>query len=284
MAGPWFPAGRGRAWSRQRRWEQILRHDGPGGAQSSGAPISAAAGSGITPRVVDVTAARPHWRDGRRLGGSGANDAGFGDKRDRRLDGGQRKCGPRPDGGGLGRPGRRGSVVEQAVAAAEAAEIVFELRGSAGLRAPVHHRHAVHGFAAERQDVRQSPPLAWGGVLAATVTSTRAAIAGRQVSISPDDDRFGGAMAGPWFPGWPRGGCGSRQRRWKPILRHGGPGGAQIPRAPISAAVFSAITPRAVDATAARTHGRAGWLLDGAGASDAGFGDEHDRRPDGGKR
>jgi hypothetical protein len=59
--------------------------------------------------------------------------------------------------GTLGGPGRRGSVVEQAVAAAEAAEIVFELRGSAGLRAPVYHRHAVHGFAAERQDVRQTP-------------------------------------------------------------------------------------------------------------------------------
>jgi hypothetical protein len=56
----------------------------------------------------------------------------------------------------LGRPGRRGFVVEQAVAAAEAAEIVFEPRGSAGLRAPVYHRHAVHGFAAERQDVRRT--------------------------------------------------------------------------------------------------------------------------------
>jgi hypothetical protein len=65
-------------------------------------------------------------------------------------------CSPRLAGGCLGQAWQGGSVVEQAVAAAEAAEIVFELRGSAGLRAPVYHRDAVHGFAAERQDVSRT--------------------------------------------------------------------------------------------------------------------------------
>jgi hypothetical protein len=59
-------------------------------------------GSGITSRAVDVTAARPHWREGRRLGGAVANDAGFVDERNRGLDGGQRECSPHLDGGGLG--------------------------------------------------------------------------------------------------------------------------------------------------------------------------------------
>jgi hypothetical protein len=37
----------------------------------------------------------------------------------------------------------------------KSASNIFELTGSAGLRAPVYRRHVVHAFAAERQDIRQ---------------------------------------------------------------------------------------------------------------------------------
>jgi hypothetical protein len=50
----------------------------------------------------------------------------------------------------------RVNAAHKAVATAEAAEISSELRGLAGLPAPVYYRCTVHGFAAERQAVRQT--------------------------------------------------------------------------------------------------------------------------------